>query len=36
LIDVASKFPQKVAELKAAYEQWAARCGVEPWPVKRR
>jgi arylsulfatase len=35
LHDVASKNPEKVAELKQLYEQWAKRCGVEPWPVKR-
>lgn len=35
LHDLASSHPDKVAELKALYEQWAARCGVEPWPVRR-
>ena len=35
LTDLSSKNPQKVAELKRLYEQWAKRCGVEPWPVRR-
>jgi arylsulfatase A-like enzyme len=35
LNDLASSHPDKVAELKALYEQWANRCGVEPWPVRR-
>ena len=33
--DLASRQPEKVAELKTLYNQWARRCGVEPWPVKR-
>jgi arylsulfatase A-like enzyme len=33
--DVASSNPAKVNELKALYDAWAARCGVEPWPVRR-
>jgi arylsulfatase len=36
LNDLADKYPQKVAELKAEYEAWANRCGVVPWPVTRR
>jgi arylsulfatase len=35
LHDVATANPDKVAELKAAYDTWAARCGVETWPVKK-
>jgi arylsulfatase len=35
LRDVSKEHPEKVAELKAAYEQWAKRCGVEEWPVRR-
>jgi len=34
--DLASSQPEKVAELKTAYETWATRCGVEPWPVKKK
>ena len=33
--DVSAAHPEKVAELKAAYEAWAKRCGVEPWPVRK-
>jgi arylsulfatase len=33
--DLASKNPEKLDELKALYRAWAARCGVEPWPVRR-
>jgi arylsulfatase len=36
LHDLAGKMPGKVAELKAMYEKWAARCGIQPWPVKKR
>jgi arylsulfatase len=35
LHDLSSSQPDKVAELKSAYEAWAKRCGVEPWPVRR-
>lgn len=35
LHNVATSRPDKVAELKTLYEGWAARCGVEPWPVRR-
>lgn len=35
LHDVSGEHPEKVAELKGLYEQWAARCGVEAWPVRR-
>ena len=28
--------PAKAEELKAMYEAWAKRAGVQPWPVKRR
>ena len=27
--------PEIVADLKSAYEAWAKRVGVEPWPVKK-
>ena len=39
LNDLAEQHPEKVAELKALYEAWAARCGVLPWdqvPTPRR
>jgi arylsulfatase A-like enzyme len=36
LDDLAAMQPQKVRELRTAYEQWAKRCGVEPWPVRGR
>ena len=35
LNSLAEKNPQKVAELIAMYESWAARCGVRPWPVRK-
>jgi arylsulfatase len=35
LNNVADKYPQKVEELKAVYEDWAKRCGVLPWPIKK-
>jgi arylsulfatase len=35
LNDLAAADPARVGELKALYEKWAARCGVEPWPVRR-
>jgi len=35
LNDLAQKYPQRVEQLKAMYESWAARCGVQPWPVKK-
>lgn len=36
LHDRAAEMPEKVKELKQAYDEWAARCGVEPWPVKKK
>jgi len=36
LTDLAAKNPAKVQELKAAYDAWAKRCGVLPWPVKKK
>jgi arylsulfatase A-like enzyme len=33
--DLASSNPDKVNELKAAYEQFAQRAGVQPWPVPK-
>jgi len=35
LINLAQKYPEKAEELKALYKSWAARCGVQPWPVKK-
>ncbi|MCK4291883.1 MAG: arylsulfatase [Planctomycetes bacterium] len=35
LNNLAGENPQKIAELKAMYETWAKRAGVQPWPVKR-
>ncbi|UCG60268.1 MAG: arylsulfatase [Phycisphaerales bacterium] len=36
LNSLAQKYPEKVQQLKAMYQRWAERCGVQPWPVKRR
>ena len=33
--DLASSHPEKVQELKALYDDWARRCGVRPWPLKK-
>jgi len=33
--DLAAQHPEKVQELTALYEGWAARCAVQPWPLKR-
>jgi arylsulfatase A-like enzyme len=33
--DLAAKHPEKVQELKTLYETWAARYGVQPWPLRR-
>jgi arylsulfatase A-like enzyme len=35
LHDLTAEHPQKVVELKSAYEAWAARIGVEAWPIRR-
>jgi arylsulfatase len=32
--DLAAQHPEKVQELRSLYESWAARCGVQPWPLK--
>lgn len=34
LNNLADKYPQRLEQLKAMYESWANRCGVQPWPVK--
>ena len=36
LHDLASAQPEKVEQLTSIYQQWATRCGVEPWPIKRK
>jgi len=36
LTSLAEKHPEKVEQLKALYESWAARCGVQPWPIKKK
>jgi len=36
LNNLAQEYPAKVEQLKAVYESWAKRCGVQPWPVKQR
>jgi arylsulfatase len=35
LHNLAQKYPQRVEQLKAMYESWAAKCGVQPWPVRK-
>lgn len=35
LNNLAHKYPQKAEQLRAMYESWAKRCGVQPWPVKK-
>jgi arylsulfatase len=34
--DQAAGQPERVAKMTASYDAWAERCGVLPWPVKRR
>jgi len=34
--DVASGNPETVQRLKTLWDEWAQRCGVQPWPVKKR
>jgi arylsulfatase A-like enzyme len=36
LHNLAQQRLQKVEQLKAVYEHWAKRCGVQPWPIKKR
>jgi len=36
LTNLAQKYPEKVEQLKALYKLWAARCGVQPWPIKKK
>ena len=35
LDDLSRKYTRTVEQLKSMYESWAARCGVQPWPVKK-
>ncbi|MHC4679081.1 MAG: sulfatase-like hydrolase/transferase [Planctomycetota bacterium] len=35
LDNLAEKYPARVQQLNTLYESWAARCGVQPWPVKK-
>jgi len=35
LTDLARTHPDKVETLKALYQDWAERCSVQPWPIKR-
>ena len=35
LNDLANKYPEKVEQLKTLYRNWANRCGVLPWPIKK-
>jgi arylsulfatase A-like enzyme len=36
LMNLAQKHLKKVEQLKALYESWAARCGVQPWPLNKK
>ena len=36
LHNLADQFPEKVDELKGLYRSWAKRCGIQPWPLKKR
>ena len=36
LDDLATQRPDKVEELTSLYAAWAERCGVRPWPVRRK
>ena len=36
LNDLASANPDRVAAMKAKWQDWAKRVGVQPWPLKRR
>jgi len=35
LNDLSQKYTRTVEQLKVMYEKWAARCAVQPWPVKK-
>jgi len=36
LNNLIEKYPEKAEELKAMYKAWAARCKVQPWPIKNQ
>jgi arylsulfatase len=36
LNDLSQEYSRTAEQLKAMYEAWAARCGVQPWPVKKK
>ena len=36
LNDLASANPERVAAMKAKWQNWAKRVGVQPWPLKRK
>lgn len=36
LNNLVDKHPQKVEQLRTMYENWAQRCGVQPWPVENQ
>jgi len=36
LDDLAPREPDRVRDLARCYAEWAARCGVHPWPLPRR
>ena len=36
LNDLAATHPERVEELKAAWEVWAVRAGVLPWPINKK
>jgi arylsulfatase len=31
--DLAMKYPELVEEMSARYDEFAKRCGVQPWPL---
>ena len=36
LNDLSATLPEKVEELTDLWNAWADRCGVKPWPIRRR
>ena len=34
--NLAAQYPEKVAEMTKAYEAWAKRCMVEPYPGQKK
>jgi len=35
LNNLAQEYPEKLEQLDTMYKEWAKRCGVLPWPIKR-